>query len=176
MVGEYYKPDCLASNLHSGRISVIFWGCFWQNELGPLIALLAGRINSDRYCEILEEHLFPFYTMVKETLREEPWFMDDNCKVHKSITTKVFKDELGIQMLEWPSQSPDINPIENLWKLWKDCIEKSHPQPTNHDELIEVVQRGWEELKTMDVGQTLADSIKNRIIAVKVAKGQPTKY
>jgi hypothetical protein len=175
-VGERYKADCLKRNQRSGRISVMFWGCFWQNELGPLVALPEGKINSSRYCEVLEEHLFPFYTVVKETLGEEPWFMDDNSKVHNSAATRIFKNELGIRTLEWPSQSPDISPIENLWKLWKDRIEKACPQPTNREELIEVAQRAWEELRETNIGQALADSIKRRITAVRVAKGQPTKY
>jgi transposase len=175
-IGERYKIDCLAPNMRSGRISVMFWACFWQNELGPLVALPDGRIDSSKYCEILEEHLFPFYTAVKETLGEEPWFMDDNCRVHNSNMTKAWKDNLGIRMLEWPSQSPDINPIENLWKLWKDGIEKARPQPTNREELITIAQKAWEKLQTTDIGQTLANSIKNRIAAVRIAKGQPTKY
>jgi transposase len=77
MKGEHYEPYCLAPNWWSGWISVMFWSCFWQNELGPLVTLPKGRIDSVKYCEILEEHLFPFYIAVKEFLGEEPIFMDD---------------------------------------------------------------------------------------------------
>jgi transposase len=154
----------------------MFWSCFWQNELGPLVALPKGSVDSTKYCKILEEHLFPFYTAVKAVLNEEPWFMDDNARVHKSAETRNFKDELGIQMLEWPSQSPDINPIKNLWKIWKDHIQKTDPFPTNHEELITAAQTAWEGLKTTTIGQALADSIKKRINVVKASKGRPTKY
>src|SRR4051812_49102957 len=54
IVGKHYKADCLVLNLQSGRVSVMVWGCFWQNKLGPLIALPKGSINSNTYCEILE--------------------------------------------------------------------------------------------------------------------------
>lgn len=174
--GERYQADNLAANQRSGRISVMFWSCFWQNELGPLVAFPSGRINSSVYCEVVENHLFPFYQAVKAVLNDEPWFMDDNCKVHTSIETRACKNELKIRSLEWPSQSPDLNPIENLWKLWKDNIQKITPPPQNRQELIEAAQEAWEQLKTTDIGQSLANSIKRRVQAARAAKGQPTKY
>ena len=74
----------------------MFWSCFWQNELGPLVAIPKGGVNSNVYCGILEEHLFPFYILVKEILNVDPWFMDDNAAVHESAATRIFKDNLGI--------------------------------------------------------------------------------
>ena len=70
--GQRYQADCLAPNRRSGRISVMFWSCFWQDELGPLVALPKGSVNSARYCEILEEHLFPFYSTVKAVIERSP--------------------------------------------------------------------------------------------------------
>jgi transposase len=174
--GQRYQADCLAPNRRSGRISVMFWSCFWQDELGPLVALPKGSVNSARYCEILEEHLFPFYSAVKAAMGHEPWFMEDNARVHTSAETRAFKDDLEIRTMAWPPQSPDLNPIENLWKLWKHIIQKTEPFPKNREELIAAAQAAWEELKTTNIGQILADSIRRRIAAVKAAKGHPTKY
>ena len=74
----------------------MFWGCFWQNELGPLVEFPSGRINSCVYCEVLEEHLFLFYQAIKAVLNDEPWFMDDNCRIHTSVKTRAFKNKLEI--------------------------------------------------------------------------------
>src|SRR6184192_57023 len=102
--------------------------------------------------------------------------MEDNCRIHKSVATMALKTELGIQTLEWPSYSPDLNLIENLWKLWKDRVQKTHPQPINHEELIQVSIAAWEGLKVTDIGQALTDSVKRCLAAVKAAKGHLTKY
>ena len=149
----------------------MFWGCFWQGELGPLVALPEGKIDSVKYCNILEEHLFPFYIAVKEVLGEEPMFMEDNCRVHKSKLSKNFKEMLQIQTLNWLAQSPDMSPMENLWKFWSNHIQKINPSPTNRGDLIKAAQQSWEELQMTDISQKLADSMKNRIVALRVSKG-----
>ena len=70
--GQRYNPEYLASNLQSGRVSVIFWSCFWMEELGLLVSLPKSSVNSMQYCMVLKEHLFPFYSAVKGVLDNEP--------------------------------------------------------------------------------------------------------
>jgi len=50
--------------------------------------------------------------------------MEDNSRVHKNRVVKEWHDVHGVEVIEWPPYSPDMNPIEHLWRRLK---EKMHP-------------------------------------------------
>jgi len=118
---ERYNTDCLKPTVKNS-IGVMVWGCFCNNKLGPLV-LIEGTLNSDRYIELLKEYLIPFLNSLNEQGELIPWyffqeenyiFQDDNAPCHASCKTKSWKENNSINILPWPAQSPDLNPIENL--------------------------------------------------------------
>ena len=54
--------------------------------------------------------------------------MQDNAPIHKAYKVTEFFAEMGIEVMACPPYSPDLNPIENLWKILKAEIDRAYPE------------------------------------------------
>lgn len=80
----------------------------------------------------------------------------------------------GIVQLEWPGNSPDLNPIENLWAIVKKQVAEKKPK--NKTDLDNIIMDTWHNDISEELLQTLVTSMPRRIKAVIKAKGGATKY
>ena len=84
-----------------------------DSERGRYLVKIEGTINAEFYCSILEEHLINslhWYNMNPQQVV----FQHDNDPKHSARRTRTWLQDNNIEVLDWPAQSPDRNPIENL--------------------------------------------------------------
>lgn len=168
---ERYNIKALSGTVkHDIKVNV--WGCFSNQGVGSLCRV-NGILDQIQYREILEKFMIP---KSKDLLPKKcrTWeFQHDNDPKHTAKSVKEFLAQKKVQVMEWPSQSPDLNPIENLWSILDSNIKDRKPK--NADELFEVLEAEWKELDK-DILESLIGSMKRRCQAVIVSKGGPTRY
>ena len=97
-----------------GCASIIVWGCFsHEHKLG--LKVVGQTLTGQRYIDdILEPILYPHFRAHQPA---RPIFQDGNAQPHRArIVADSFAQE-GIENLQWPSSSPDMNPTEHVWDL-----------------------------------------------------------
>ena len=77
--------------------------------------------------------------------------------------------------LDWPSQSPDLNPIENLWDVLERKVRMRNPKPKNKSELFVALKEEWYQLEPERLLK-LVESMPRRIKAVIKNNGYPIPY
>ena len=110
------------------------------------ICIFEGIMKKELYIQILEQTLLPF---IRDVYPEGHRFMADNDPKHTSGAAQQFLDEMGIVWWRTPAESPDINPIENMWHELKEFLRREI-KPTTKQELVNGIQKFW---RTVDVAK-----------------------
>ncbi len=100
-------------------------------------------------------------------------FQKDLTPAHTAKGTKSCFNDYGVTVLDWPANSSDLNPIENIWGIVKRKMRDT--RPNNADDLKAAIKTTWASI-TPEQCHRLIDSMPRRIDAVIHAKGGPTKY
>jgi transposase len=124
---------------HEKRVSV--WGCFSSGGVGE-IELFEEDLDAKLLKSILGRHLIQSSKRLF-AVHAHWWFLQDNDPKHKSNLVNKWLFDHGIQCMELPPYSPDLNPIENLWDNLKDRVGSRHAR--DMDELKEIIVEEWND-------------------------------
>jgi transposase len=148
-------------------IKVNVWGCFSSKGFGRIVCF-PQNLDAKLMCSIYRYGLLP--TAYKQFGRDSTsWkLQEDNDPKHMSKLATNWKEEKGIERIDWPSMSPDVAPIENVWQLLKMKLRKKNI--SNYQSLVSAIKREWKALPH-ELAIKLVDSMKSRIFEVVESHG-----
>jgi hypothetical protein len=142
---------------HSAKVHV--YGCFSEKGFGNIYCFTTN-LNAELLCTIYKTTLLPS----AKTLfgkDDHSWILqEDNDPKHMSTKAQKWKVDNDINRISWPSQSPDLNPMENVWAVLKANV--GNHKPTSVKDLKRVIKKEWKALDPR-FAKNLVNSVKNRI-------------
>ena len=142
--GEKILDQCVVPSVKFGGGSVMVWGCFGGGSVGDLVKI-DGILKKEGYKRILQKNAIP---SGKKLIGKEFIFMHDNDPKHSSKLCKAYLETQErknvLKVMQWPPQSPDLNPIELIWDELDRKVRKSCPTSITH--LWSLLQTEWKKI------------------------------
>jgi transposase len=165
MAGEEYLPENIMPTFKSGRKSIMVWACvahgvkgpIWRLDLVPETMIEGGKkrgggLNAKKYIEqILRGPLKDFCMTLEVDKGHQFLVVEDGAPSHTSRAAGAERKELGIHNLTHPPSSPDLNPIEPLWLVLKNCVADIPGLSNSLDALWAAVQKVWSGITEEDM-------------------------
>ena len=139
------------------------WGAIGVDGVGSLHRCV-GTLNQHKYIEMLEQYRDYFHDTI---------LVQDNAPSHSTLNVRNWLHHHNISTLCIPPLSPDLNPIENVWRIMKHRIQGK--RFTSIDELWNELQIQWNTIP-LSYLETLFISMPHRVNQIVRHNGGPTHY
>jgi transposase len=149
---------------------IMVWACFTgKMGRGGLYFLPKGTtMNGERYINMLDNHLLPFMVLHRAT-----HFLYYGAPFHTSKKVKDFLKDEDMEVMDWLGNSPDLNPIENVWNIMKNKLKK---MTITTVPVLKEINWLWVLNTSQKYLRKLSDSMPRRLQLVIEHKGELTKY
>jgi transposase len=166
-------PQNVKQTIKHGGGNIKIWGCMAANGVGGMCKI-DSILDSQLYLQILQVELAETFKDL-HMKRHKSIFQHDNDPKHTAIIIKEYLKTQKYETMIWPAQSPDLNPIEHLWKHLKTALYAYEMPAKGMLELWDRIQKEWLKVDKATCSN-LIDSMPRRMKAVIRAKGYWTKY
>ncbi|CAF2076253.1 unnamed protein product [Rotaria magnacalcarata] len=149
----------------------MIWASFgWGGKSS--ICFVDGRMNAKGYREVLKKHLID----IGRCMDGSDWiFQQDNAPIHQAKANLTWFKSQKINVLPWPSLSPDLNLVENLWGTLARKVYAGGKQFRTKEQLKTTIIKSWGE-SIIEQLRALVESMPERIIEVTKLNGAKTQY
>lgn len=135
--------------------------------------MFTGILNAERMRKLYQSTLLPTAKKFFGNDNSNWLLLEDNDPKHKSRLCNAWKAEKGIEQMNWPPQSPDCNPIENVWSIIKERLKGK--QFRNLKQLSSFITRQWNSFSP-EIAKNLSQSMPSRCARVIEKNGEWIKY
>lgn len=166
----WHKSGC-CPNIPAPKhpVKQMCWGAI-SLEKRTELTFVVDYLNSDKYIYLLQTN---FIGWKHRNLTAKHVFQQDNAPAHNAKKTQQFFKQSKIKILNWPPNSPDLNPIENIWGILKHEVGKRMPK--NREELHNVLTEEWKRIPQDTIRKCIM-SMPNRIREVLDNDGEKCSY
>ena len=151
------------------EVKIICWRAISMHFKSKLV-IVNNTMTADRYIEVLQGYLFQENSGFNTSRHT---FQQDNAPCHTAKKVQTFFSTKGITVLPWPANSPDLNPIENIWSILKQNVEKRCTK--TKEQLILVIEDEWDKL-SMDLIRKTIETMPKRLDEVIKNQGKKCSY
>ena len=173
---RFHNACVLERNPHGGPGLMIWGGIGINQRMGPVFFVNIGPgrgngVTAVRYInQVLVPHVQPFFQQHPNAILQQ-----DNARPHSARATQDYLQQQNIPTMQWPSLSPDLNPIEHFWDMLQREINDVQPPPANLADLHQAIIQAWARIPQPAVNR-LVHSMRRRCQAVLAARGGHTPY
>ena len=131
------------------------------------LVVINGTLTGQRYIDqVINPYIVPFFRGNTANFT----FMDDNARPHRAIIVRNRVQQAGIQTMDWPSRSPDLNPIEHAWDELGRRLNDRPSAPANLVQLQQALIEEWNRIPQHVIRRLIA-SMQRRCQAVINSRG-----
>lgn len=167
---ERYVNNCVYEINRYGGGGIMVWGAINHGFKSDLV-VCQGNITARRYIDqVLAPVIIPMFNQ-----RHGLTLQHDNARPHVARITQDYLQHNNVNVLPWPSCSPDCNPIEHVWDYIGQRLRKRQQQPRTVQQLTAAVREEWNRIPRYML-RNWCGSMRRRLTAVIASGGGHTRY